>query len=365
MKNILFISNGFAEDLGVIAIIKALQKIAPDLNLYALPIVGKADHFKNLNVKVIGPHWELPSQGFIHEKEHYHIFMDIKAGAIPLILGQIWAVLKNRRKFDVVVGVGDYVSIMVNGLLIKKPFFYVWTTLFPVFPKAVIKYMKKYGLKIFPRSKEGLTHLDASHTPKEYVGNPIMDAFEITGEDFSLPKNEKVIGILPGSREVTYQTIPLLSDIINRLAKEQNPYFLIGISPKLDRQKIETVFKNSVNTRQVIFTTQYGDVLNSSTLVLALGGTASEQAACLGKPVITFWSQGISRSQGFVTAHTSTILKESAILVEPKAEVIVAAMITLLRDPVKMAHMGQRGKELMGPRGASKIIAQRIAEYLK
>jgi len=362
-KNILFISNGFAEDLGAIAIIKELQKIAPELNIYALPIVGQADHFKSLNIKIIGPHWELPSQGFIHEKEHYNMLMDIKAGAIWLILGQIWAVLKNRKKFDLVIGIGDYVSIMVNGLLIKKPFFYVWTTLFPVFPKSVIKYMKKYGRKIFPRFKERLNHLDESGTPKEYVGNPIMDAFDITGEDFGLNKGQTTIGILPGSRDIVYQTLPLINETIKQLnKKDPNLYFLIALSPKLEKERFTKLIEKGIESQKYTISSKFGDILNRSDLVIGLGGTGCEQAACLGKPVITFWGEGISRTQEFVTAHASTILKESAILVEPKLEVIVETVLNLLNNPEKIAEIEKAGKRRMGPRGASKIIAQRIKD---
>ena len=63
MKKVLFISNGYAEDLAAIAIIKKLRSIYPEAKISALPIVGNAEHFKKMpEVKVIGPHWELPSQ---------------------------------------------------------------------------------------------------------------------------------------------------------------------------------------------------------------------------------------------------------------------------------------------------------------
>jgi hypothetical protein len=364
-KNVLFISNGFAEDLGAICIIRQLVKIAPEINLFALPIVGSAEHFKGLKVKIIGPHWELPSQGFIHEKEHYNIFMDLKAGAIPLLVGQIWAVLKNRKKFNLVVGIGDYVSIMVNGLLIKKPFFYVWSTLFPVFPPSAIRYLKEYGVKIFPRFKEDLSHLDASGTPKEYVGNPIMDAFEITGEDFGLGKEEKVVGILPGSRQIVYQTLPLLGEAINRISQREKASFLISLSPKLDQNKTESLLRPTLKTAKVVFSSKFGDILNRSEVVIGLSGTACEQAACLGKPVVTFWGEGISRSRAFVEGHAYSILKESAILVEPKAEMIAETVLGLLRDQKRRIQMGEAGKEIMGPQGASKMIAQKIVEYFQ
>ncbi|MCX5750942.1 MAG: hypothetical protein NT099_04670 [Candidatus Saganbacteria bacterium] len=364
MPNVLFISNGFAEDLGAIAIIKELHKLAPEIRVYVLPIVGDAKHFNGLNVEVIGPHWELPSQGFIHEKEHYNVFMDIKAGAIPLLLGQIWAVLKNRNKFDLIVGIGDYVSIMVNGLLIKKPFFYVWVTLFPVYPKSAIKYMQKYGLEIFPRDIN-LSHLDRSRVPKQYLGNPIMDAFEIKEEDFGITSDEPVVGILPGSRNITYKTLPLLAQIINNISSASPAYFLIAVSPKLDRHKVEGIISPILKTSKVILSDQFGDILNQSDVIIGLGGTGCEQAACMGKPVITFWGEGISRSRQFVEGHAYSILKESAILVEPDADKVAEAALNLLKDPERMLQMGQAGKRLMGPRGASKLIAQKIVNYFK
>ena len=113
-KNILFISNGYAEDLAAIAIIQQLKTIYPEANILALPVVGNAKHFKNLGVKIIGPHWELPSQGVAVGA--LAILKDLLWGAPLLYLGQILSLIR-LKNIDLIVGVGDHLSIVASIVL--------------------------------------------------------------------------------------------------------------------------------------------------------------------------------------------------------------------------------------------------------
>jgi len=360
-KKVLFISNGYAEDQVALAIIRELKKISPNTQITAFPIVGDAKHFSG--AKVIGPHWELPSQGVC--VGIVNILKDILAGAIFLYLGQLISLFRNRSKFDLVVGVGDYVSIIYSGLTLKKPFMFVWSCPTPEFPKKSKKYLSKYGVVAFPLMKE-YKHLDDAGIKTEYVGNPTLDAPEITGDDLGLDKSKKTLGILPGSRDYIFEEIPIIMEVISRAKEKKDMNIAVGLSLKQDPEKYRSIAKRHKGySDDIIITQKFGDVLQNSVVILGLGGASSETAAGMGKPIVTFWGkEGTRRSREMVTAHINTILKDSAILVPPDPAKVSGEIIALLENPEKMKKMSERGRQIMGEPGASKRIAERINDFL-
>jgi len=360
-KKVLFISNGFAEDQVALAIIRELKKISPNIDISAFPIVGDAKHFKG--IKVIGPHWELPSHGVC--VGFINLLKDILGGAIFLYIGQLISLFLNREKFDLVVGVGDYVSIIYSGLTIKKPFIFVWSCPTPEFPKRSKKYLNKYGIVAFPLKRE-YKHLNDTGIKVEYVGNPTLDVPEITGDDLGLNKSKRTLGILPGSRDYIFEEIPIIMNIISKVKEKKDMNIAIGLSLKQDPEKYRAIAKRHKSySDDIIIKQKFGDVLINSDIILGLGGASSETAAGMGKPIVTFWGkEETRRSKEMVEAHVNSILKDSALFVEPDPEKVSQEIIALLENPQKMKTMGQRGKEIMGPKGASKKIAERIYKYL-
>ena len=63
-RRVLFLSNGHGEDLNASLVLNALWAIAPELEVAAMPIVGKGNAYRNLGVEIIGPTQQLPSGGF-------------------------------------------------------------------------------------------------------------------------------------------------------------------------------------------------------------------------------------------------------------------------------------------------------------
>ncbi|MBI5399388.1 hypothetical protein HZB07_02050 [Candidatus Saganbacteria bacterium] len=361
-KRILFITNGFAEDMVGAELARELLKLEPQLSFFALPIVGHGEPYQQLNIPLIGPHWDLPSQGITYGPD-FDVWREIRAGAIQLYLGKIWALFWFRRRADLVIGVGDFLSSVISGLLVKKPYIYVWT-MASHFDNIAKHYLKKYAVMIFCRFPQW-EHLP--EFPVEWVGNPLLDMIETTGETFGLDKNFKTIGVLPGSRVPAYNNLPILIETLAVIAKQQPVNIVFAISPKIDREKFISLAKAQPHfSDRIVFTDKFGDVLNVSDLVLGLSASGNEQAAGLGKPLVTFWGGGhISRSEEFVKWHTKFFMKGSTAVVPPDAKLAAEKVLSLLSDPAKMQEMSDIGIKTNGGKGALSTIAKRIITWLK
>lgn len=352
-KTILFISNGFAEDLVGAKLIQELCQIDPHLNFLAMPIVGIGEPYKNIGVELLGPHWELPSRGIAYGPE-FNLKAELRAGAIKLYLGQIWSLIKNRRKIDFVVVVGDYLGTLISGLFVKKPVTYLWVTL-SHFDDLVKYFLKKYVVMIFSRWKQW-THLPEFKV--EWLGNPHMDTFEVTGDDFGLDRKLKTIGILPGSRQPAYNNLPVLKEIIQLISAKTKVNFVFALSPQINRAEFEKI-------DGVKLSYKFGDVLVVSDLVLGLAGTGNEQAAGLGKPIVTFWGGGASREELLVKGHAEAFLRGAAEVLPPEPNLVANCILSLLSDSARMEEMGRCGREINEGAGATKNIAERITQWLK
>jgi len=365
MKKILFISNGFAEDLVAITLIKELSNIKADAEIYCLPIVGNAKHFADLNVKIIGPHWELPSEGLNYGNLGLHVG-DFFGGQLALVLGQLISLAIRRKQFDLIVCVGDYVNSAAAAITLQKaPIVHVWVCPAYYCPGFVKKHLEKKCKTIYLRDSE-VDDLDEIAVEKKFVGNPLMDTFEINGEGFGLNGNNPTIGVLPGSRKVVYKNLPLLLEILQGIYRIRRANILFALSPKIDKKEFTQASKKLNGwSDDYMLTYNFGDVLKESDIIIGLARTANEQALAMGKPVVTFWGIGHAMERRLVKSHANKVLKGNVLYLRPKAEDITSSVLSLLDDPEKMDEMSKKGREIMGPRGGSKTIARDIKKLLE
>ena len=365
MKKVLFISNGFSEDLVAIKLINEVRKVHPNVEIFCLPIVGNARHFKQLGVRVIGPHWETPSEGLNYGSILLSV-LDFFWGLPLLMLGQISSLFSMREQFDLTVTVGDYVGIAAAAMArVNAPLMHVWVCPAHKFPRYVQDYMRKHCVAIYTRRSD-IDDFDHAGLLTKFVGNPLMDTFEITGEDFGLDKSRLTVGVLPGSRKNVYRNLVVIASAMEEIYKAKNANFLVSISPKLDSEKFKEALNRSVKGKLgYVVTSKFGDVLNRSDIILGLARTGNEQALCMGKPVITFWGKGFSMSEGMVISHWRNVLRKNAIALPPEPKLIAKAFVDLVNNPRMMEHMARRGREIMGERGGSSAVAKDIKEFFE
>jgi uncharacterized protein (TIGR03492 family) len=98
-------------------------------------------------------------------------------------------------------------------------------------------------------------------------------------------------------------------------------------------------------------------------VVVGLAGTANEQAAALGTPVVAFTPRGAVQYTAAFLRLQHRLLGDALV---PAADWEEAAGLTvgLLRDADERARRGRVGRERMGPPGGIPAIAAEVEERL-
>ena len=127
--------------------------------------------------------------------------------------------------------------------------------------------------------------------------------------------------------------------------------------------KYETA-KLSKNTISIsILQNAFGDVINNADIVIGLAGTANEQAAGLGKPIISFQGTGPQTSKKRIIGQEK-LLGNCLKFVSDYPEGVVREILKLLKDDQLRKQRGDIGKKRMGLPGGAKRIAGFISKDL-
>ncbi len=131
-----------------------------------------------------------------------------------------------------------------------------------------------------------------------FVGNPMMDELVPGGIDLGEPP---VVGILPGSRSEAYKNFIKILKVVERVKETVTFVCALPQSLKIERiihlaRQDEWIYENGVfrkNEKAVLVVRNaFEDVISKSEIVIGLAGTANEQAAGLGNPVVSFTGYG-------------------------------------------------------------------------
>ena len=385
MKNILFLSNGYGEDMIATAIIGELKKQG-SLGLKALPLVGEGREYRSADIELIGLAKELPSGGFSSQGFSY-LWKDIRAGLIRLIWEQVKALKKARESIELVVCVGDIYLVLLSVLFLDKPVIFLATAKSDYIGRhypVELWLMRRRCRLVFTRDEITALSLRKSGVNALFLGNVMRDCLTITGEDFAFPENSLTIGLLPGSREEAYDNLIDILQVAESL-KEVAPRFLLALAPSLSLNRVKEKIKGigwrlrEVSPEEkkkgiaarltkdngkkdvIVARGRFGDILNKSDLLIGLGGTANEQAAGLGKPVITFVGNGPQTTQRRLREQKK-LLGDS--LIVAGKEQAGARIEKLLKNKSQIKTRGKTGQERMGKPGGARKIAEKISESI-
>jgi lipid-A-disaccharide synthase len=134
--------------------------------------------------------------------------------------------------------------------------------------------------------------------PAEYVGHPLVDTVKphISREEFfaqaGLDPSIDTVAVLPGSREIEISYIlPPVLRAVALLSERRRLQFILAVAPTLDAARIERhLRRNSAIRGPVrIMTHATYDVLAHSTLAVVASGTATIEAALLGRPMVVVY----------------------------------------------------------------------------
>ena len=314
MSNFLILSNGHGEDLSGAIIGKELEKQGH--NVEAMPLVGRGSFYTDNNIVLVGKQKEFKTGGIGYTSLRGRL-TELFEGQIIFLVTNFFRLLFLAHKYDCLLVVGDIVPILG-----------AWLTKLPVIV-YLVAYSSHYEGQLrlpWPSKfclcskrfigiycRDNLTSDDLTrqlNKPVFFLGNPFMD--QVLKPRNKLPSFSKRLAILPGSRRPELDNnISLLLKVVScfpaensqlsidmalvgslddfslkNLANSLGWHFLPAVNGKGPDQLL--LINNKIN----IYRNSFVEVLQASDIVLAMAGTASEQAVGLGKPVVQFPGNG-------------------------------------------------------------------------
>ena len=307
---------------------KAFKKLGHEVT--ALPLVGHGEAYLNVGLKVLGKTKSFSTGGMGYTSLRGRI-LELIQGQIIYLIKRIYLLFSISSKYDLLVVVGDVLPITV-----------AWLTGLPV-ATYLVAYSSHYEgklklpwpcsiclsndrfFKIFTRDKLSADDLKKQIFGKvEFIGNPFMDPF-ITNHQ-SLPKHNKRLGILPGSRmpEVG-DNLCLILRVIDYISNLKYEDYDISFDVALVSSLNDSLLKNIItpygwelcyrsnkdhplkliknNSVVNIYRNSFVKVVQSSNVLISMAGTATEQAVLLGKLVVQIEGKGPQFTATFAEAQ--------------------------------------------------------------
>jgi uncharacterized protein (TIGR03492 family) len=392
---ILFISNGYGEDIVAAHLAGKIRAKQPEIEVAGYPTVGRGRFYTNFGVELAGIGVELPSEGFIRSFRDF--IGDLQHGFFGKTLRLGRRLGRTALGYDYLIPVGDAYILLFTSIFTKqkpqrkiliniqqtewygarKPFKQHYSLVERMWTRRMTRFMYVRDAKTrdFLQAK-GLHQANS-------CGNPMMDCFTVHDQPV-LPVNRMLIGVLPGSKQEAYTNLITVFEIVRVLSdRGYLCNYAIALSPQLDKatvaarhrlKEVQTHGKNGDELyteyrmpqgEAAIFISQslFGDILNESVAVIGISGTGNEQAAGMGKPVFGFWGRGPQITEKFMRAQKK-LLGPSLELYPPDPEAIAEGMIVLFNDPGRQKSIAANGMHRMAGRGSIDCMVKGILEYI-
>ncbi|MGE5588918.1 MAG: lipid-A-disaccharide synthase-related protein [Clostridia bacterium] len=393
MTTVLVLSNGHGEDVIGAMIAREVRALRPSLDVVGFPLVGLGKPYHDAHIRIAGIQRAMPSGGFAKHGVRL-LLQDIRAGLVGYTIAQIRHLRACAPGVSLAVCVGDAYPLLLAGLFVRRPILCLSTAKSEYIHghHAVETWlMRRLAGLVLARDERTAEALAAAGVRAGFAGNVMMDGFSITGENFGLTLEKKVVGILPGSRQEAYRNMVEVLDVVRRLADATGNGldFIAGLAPSLngrllaqtaeaagwrfasgDAGDLEAGIVGRLlpagHDEPCVILTQgrFGDVLNVSNIIIGLSGTGNEQAAGLGRPVVAFPTGGPQFNERFARAQ-KRLLGDALVLVEEGGpEAVAREVLSILGDSARVSKMRRAGYERMGEQGAATRTAKMIVDYL-
>lgn len=356
---LLFLTNGYGEDTIAKYIIDNLYELGFK-DVVVFPLVTKGDVFDN--VGIVGPVKVFPSSGISGFLNLFNFIKDIKAGLFGHIKQQI-KFLKSLNDDLYFVAVGDVYPVLLlyfSGK-IRKSFFVATAKSIKTEPFNFLEIsLMKNMIANFVRDEITLNWIVSKYVLENvyFEGNPVLDLpmVEVNDEKFlNVLKYYKNIIILPGRKDIAVENLKNLIPFLTLLV-QKGFCFTIVVPHFYPLEEIVGLVKEFENV--FIFDSKYYRfLLESSFLVWGFGGSANEQAAGFGLPVISLYSKLWYRQR------QKKLLKDSLVLVD-NWEGFYTQTMSLVNDVNRYVYLSNIGRREMGKFGGAMNIAKFIQNFL-
>jgi len=247
--------------------------------------------------------------------------------------------------------------------------------------KLIAQWVKKMVI-LFPFE---VPFYEAAGVDVEWVGHPLLDIVkptlskDVAFQRFGLDPKQRTIALLPGSRmhEVKRLLPPLLASA--QLLQKESPdlQFIIPLAPGILQGTLSPWIRNISVPLKVVEGWTY-DVMNISELLITASGTATLEAAILGKPMVivykvSFFSYWIGRALiqvdhiGLVNLVAGKEIAPELIQNEVNPKRVAEEALRILRDPIlhrRMTETMTGVRQSLGESGAAQRAAHIVMSLL-
>jgi len=366
---VLIVSNGHGEDAVGMAL---AERLAPEAAITAFPLVGVGGAYHG--VELLGPRHTLPSGGFALRGAWRALWEDLRSGAVRRWLAQRTTLRGQQRRHSVIVAIGDVYGLWMAAAAGRPVVFIATAKSQHNEPHRALErtLLRSLAHVTFTRDEITAQTLHRSGLPARYVGNPLMDTIGGVGSSLKADPTQPTVVILPGSRSDADANLGLLLGMCAQIGTRLRVHFVCALAPATDLTRVRSAAStmgwaiDGDGLRRdgitVTLTRAFGDAIRAADVVVGLAGTANEQAAGLGKPVVTFVGPGAQVSPQFV-ALQQRLLGDALVVArgwQDAAEVVVR----LLGNPAERTARAAVGRERMGEPGAVPQIAHAILDLV-
>jgi uncharacterized protein (TIGR03492 family) len=379
--DILMVSNGFGETAVAGYIARAIRSSAPQARVEHLPLVGTVA--PGSWPPAVGPQQNMPSGGLVAYWNVRNLLGDLGAGLASLTVRQ-YRFLAQQRKRDVLIAVGDIYCLALSLITARRPTIFVATAKSDfVAPHSAFECaIARRARAVYARDERTAASLRAAGVRATYAGNIMMDGLELSGIDLHLQQGALVIAVLPGSRAgapaaaaAQLDRLRVLAELL--AARDRVVQALVSVAPSVDAQDVRQAIESHgfglsgegsgpgviVSGRQAnldvgLVRGAFGDLLAAADLVLGQAGTANEQAAGLGKPVIAAAQPGEAPdNMQWYRMRQKRLLGDALLVLPGEPHAFATELVRLIDDAPRMRAMSDVGRKRMGGSGGAQAVA--------
>lgn len=378
MKRLLVLCNGAGEDAIAAKILARLPEEMQS-SVVCCPLVGEGKALAS-RYELCGPRVLPPSEGLFRESALLAA-RDLWHGVLAGHLGQLKFLRRCRQEVDLTVAVGDLFPVLWGGLAGHRKLLFVGTA------KSVYHHpysaperwlLRRFATRSLVRDAATASRLQEQEVNAQWVGNAMMDEVQPTGKDLPGIGTGPLVTLFPGSRAQASEVLPFQLDAISSLSERLGGSLqaAVAAAPGTDPSVLaescegwelqpsdggDGLLSTLVRGEQrvSILVGRLGDLLAHSALVLGQAGTANEQAAGAGVPVVAYDTRA-GQSLRWYRKRQKGLLGDAVAVVAPTLEAVVEEAFRLLSDPHEHQRRAEIGRERMGPAGGTQKMAAEI-----
>lgn len=365
---IAIVAGEVSGDVQAASLVSAIKEISPNIKVWGIG----GTRMKNSGVELIYDITQWAVVGFCEVVKNFKMIRRVFYGMLNTI---------NERKPQAVILV-DYPGF--NLRLARKikslgiPIIYYISPQVWAWASGRVKQIKDTVTKmivIFPFERE---FYEKAGVSVEFVGHPVVDVLENRisrklqfRQELGISLTDKLIGILPGSRE---QEVKRHLPVFLKAAKKiKGVRFVIGAASETLYELINT-YDHSIP----VFLNHTYDIMEASDLILTSSGTATLETASFGTPMVVIYKLNwltylfIKSMVDIPDIAMANVVAGKRIvpeLVQHKAtpSAVSSEAINILKDPERYERIKEelkRVKSKLGVPGSVRRAAKIICEFV-